>query len=334
MTHLHGNMGGFVKLIRWQNLIIVIFTMILMRYFVIEPLISKVIVIPRNGTGEGIAMVLQFKWFDFIILVASTVFITAGGYVINDYFDIKTDLINRGNVIVGTKIPRQQAMLWHSIFNVAGVAGGFYVSWKAGYFWMGILFLLVSGLLYFYSASYKRQFLVGNLLIAFLTAMVPMLVIFYEWPALYRHYSVDFVEMPKLTFLFYWIGGFALFAFLTTLAREIIKDIEDFEGDQAYGRNTLPVIMGIPASKTVAVSLVIVILAMLYIVWFLFVHDIRTLIYLTVLLALPLFYIIYLVAISKNKMQLHLASNLMKFVMLIGILYSLLVKVIITWNLV
>ncbi len=334
MMHLHGSMRGFIKLIRWQNLIIVVFTMVLMRYFVIEPLISKVIVIPRSGLGEGIPMVLQFKWYDFMVLVVSTVCITAGGYVINDYFDIKTDLINRGNVIVGTKIPRQQAMLWHSIFNVAGVAGGFYVSWKAGYFWMGVLFLLVSGLLYFYSASYKRQFLIGNLLIALLTAMVPVLVIFYEWPALFRYYSANAVEMPKLTFLFYWTGGFALFAFLTTLAREIIKDIEDFEGDQAYGRNTLPVIMGIPGSKTVAVSLVIVILAMLYIVWFLFVHDIRTFIYLTVLLALPLFYIIYLVAISKNKKQLHCASNLMKFVMLTGILYSLLVKVIITWNLV
>lgn len=327
-------MKGFLRLIRWQNLLIVILTMVLMRYFVIEPLISKVSVILLRGSGEAIPMTLQFSWIDFLILVASTVFITAGGYVINDYFDVKTDLINRGNVIVGTKIPRQQAMMWHNIFNIAGVAGGFYISWKAGYFWMGTLFLLVSGLLYFYSASYKRQFLIGNILIAILTAMVPLLVIFYEWPALYRYYTINAIEIPELSFLFYWIGGFALFAFLTTLAREIIKDIEDFEGDQAYGRNTLPVLLGIPASKTIAASLIILTLAMLYIVWFFFVHDILTLVYLTIAVVLPLLYIIYLVAISKSKRQLHQASNLMKFVMLAGILYSLLVKAIITWNLV
>ncbi len=75
-------------------------------------------------------MMLQLRWYDFIILVAATVCITAGGYVINDYFDIRTDLINRGKVIVGTRISRRKAMMWHSIFNIAGVAAGFYISCK------------------------------------------------------------------------------------------------------------------------------------------------------------------------------------------------------------
>ena len=147
----------FLKLIRWPNLLIVALTMILMRYAVIEPVISKITVVLNSGTGEAISLSLKFPWYDFVILVIATLLITAGGYVINDYFDIKTDLINRGEVIVGTKIPRRQAMKWHNILNIAGVAAGFYISWKAGYFWMGILFLIVSGLLYFYSASYKRH---------------------------------------------------------------------------------------------------------------------------------------------------------------------------------
>ena len=140
----------------------------------LAPVISKIGVILIKGTGEEIPMTLQFPWYDFILLVAATVFITAGGYVINDYFDIKTDLINKGKVIVGTKIPRRQAMMWHNIFNIAGVSIGFYISWKAGYLWLGTLFLIVSGLLYFYSASYKRQFLIGNIIVAILTAMVPL----------------------------------------------------------------------------------------------------------------------------------------------------------------
>src|SRR5664280_288880 len=228
-------MKAFLDLIRWKNLLMVILTMLLMRYSVLEPLVSKIGVILIKGSGEEIPMTLQFPWYDFALLVLATVCITAGGYVINDYFDIKTDLINKGKVIVGTKIPRRKAMMWHSIFNIAGVAAGFYISFKSGYFWLGILFLVVSGLLYFYSASYKRQFLIGNIIVALLTAMVPMLVVFYEWPALYKFYMLNAIRLPDINIIIYWVGGFALFAFLTNLAREIIKDIEDFEGDIAYG---------------------------------------------------------------------------------------------------
>jgi len=112
-------MKAFFNLIRWQNLLIVILTMFLMRYAVIEPVLSKIGIILRQGTGEETAMVLQYSLFNFILLVAATVFITAGGYVINDYFDIKTDLINKGKVIVGTRIERRQAMMLHNIFNLA-----------------------------------------------------------------------------------------------------------------------------------------------------------------------------------------------------------------------
>lgn len=327
-------MKGFFKLIRWQNLLIVALTMVMMRYFIIMPLLSKVPVTMAGVQGGTAFLESCLPLTDFIILVLSTVLITAGGYVINDYFDIRTDLINRGEVIVGTKIPRRLAMMLHSVFNILGVAGGFYVSARAGYFLLGVLFLFVSGLLYFYSASYKRQFLIGNLIVALLTAMVPLMVIVYEWPALFRFYSETVAEMPRLGFLFYWVGGFALFAFLTTLAREIIKDIEDFEGDLAYGRNTMPVIIGVTGSKIVAVSLIIITAALLYLAWFFFVHDNITLIYISAVITLPLLYVIFQVTVSKTRRQMHAASNLMKIIMLAGILYSVIVKVILTWNLV
>jgi len=326
-------MEEFLKLIRWKNLLIVILTMVLMRYFVIAPLLSLMTVNMTSAPDVAVQMVLQLKWFDFIMLVAATVCITAGGYVINDYFDIKTDLINRGKVIVGTGVSRRKAMMWHSIFNIAGVAAGFYISAMAGYVWMGVLFLLVSGLLYFYSASYKRQFLIGNIIVAVLTALVPLLVIFYEWPALYKYYALNATDEPKMHILFYWVGGFALFAFVTTLAREIIKDIEDFEGDMAYGRNTLPVITGIPASKIIAVSLVVITIAMLFLVWFFYVRDWITLVYVSVAIILPLALVIFFLVSGNNRKRVHIASNLMKIAMLTGILYSLVVKAIITWNL-
>jgi 4-hydroxybenzoate polyprenyltransferase len=198
---------------------------------------------------------------------------------------------------------------------------------------LGSLFLVVSGLLYFYSASYKRQFLIGNIIVALLTATVPMLVVFYEWPALYKYYTLNAIRLPHINFIMYWVGGFALFAFLTNLIREIIKDIEDFEGDIAYGRNTVPVILGVLSTKIVSIFLISVTILLLFLTWHYFVNDTITFIYLTAVVVLPLIYAIYMLIISKEKKQLHSASRIMKIVMLTGVLYSVVVKVIITWNL-
>jgi 4-hydroxybenzoate polyprenyltransferase len=327
-------MKAFLNLIRWQNLLIVILTMVLMRYAVIGTIIGKLGVILINiGTGEETPMVLQFPWFDFVLLVAATVFITAGGYVINDYFDIKTDLINKGSVIVGTKIPRRQAMMWHNIFNITGVSLGFYISWKADSIWLGAIFLIASGMLYFYSSSYKRQFLVGNIVVAIMTAMVPLLVVLYEWPALYRYYTVNAIDFPGINFIFYWVGGFSVFAFITTLTREIIKDIEDFEGDTAFGRNTVPIVIGVLSAKIVSISLIIITIALLYLAWYFFINDTATLIYLSSAIVIPLLFAVYKLIISSSKLQIHSASSIMKVVMLTGILYSVVVKAILTFNL-
>ncbi len=326
-------MKELLKLVRWKNLIIVILTMVLMRYFIVAPLIGKLSVVLENGNNQLVPMTLQFSLFDFILLIMATVFLTAGGYVINDYFDIKTDLINKGKVIVGTRIPRRKAMMWHNIFNIIGVTTGFYISWKAGYFWLGSMFLLVSGLLYFYSASYKRQFLIGNIVVAVLVAMVPLLVVIYEWPALYRYYTVNSTGCPNINFIFYWVGGFALFAFLTTLTREIIKDIEDFEGDVAYGRNTVPVVLGIIPAKIISVVLIIITVILLYLTWHLFISDRITLIYMSIGIVAPLLWVIYRIIVSNSLKQLHGASSIMKVVMLTGILYSVAVRIILTWDL-
>jgi 4-hydroxybenzoate polyprenyltransferase len=326
-------MKAFLSLIRWQNLLIVTLTMVLMRYAVLGPVISKIGVVLINGTGKEIPMVLQVPWYDFLLLIAATVFITAAGYVINDYFDIKTDLINKGKVIVGTKIPRRQAMMWHNIFNIAGVSAGFYISWKAGYIYLGVLFLIVTGLLYFYSVSYKRQFLIGNIIVAILTAMIPLIVVFYEWPALYKYYTINAISLPKINFVFYWVGGFALFAFLITLTREIIKDTEDFEGDVAYGRNSVAVVLGVLSAKLISISLIIITVALIYLIWYFFINDSLTLIYLSVAVVLPLLLVIYKLVRNREGKQFYSAGRIMKMVMLSGLLYSVVVKVIITWNL-
>ena len=326
-------MKEFFKLIRWYNLVIVILTMVLVRYAVIQPLLMKTAIVLNNDTIHPVPLALRMPLPDFVLLVLATVLITAGGYVINDYFDIRTDLINRGKVIVGTKVPRRMAMTWHLLLNFAGVIIGFYISWKTGLTLLGLIFLLVAGLLYFYSASYKSQFLVGNLIVAFLTAMVPMLVILYDWPAIYSFYRLNSTIIPQISFLFYWVGGFALFAFLATLIREIIKDIEDFEGDISYGRNTVPVVLGIKSAKIISVILIAVTIVLLYLAWIFFINDRITVIYFTVAIVLPLLFVIYRLYTGTEKKHIHFASYVMKGVMLTGILYMVLVKIILTWNL-
>jgi len=324
-------MNEFLKVIRWKNLLIVAATMVMTRYLLLASLAAEMQVTLHSGEVARVA--LQMPWYDFLFLVLATLCLTAGGYVINDYFDIKTDLINRGNVIVGTVIPRRRAMMLHNILNVAGVAAGFYVSWRVGYFWLGTLFLLVSGLLWFYSASYKRQFLIGNILVALLTALVPFLVVFYEFPYIYEYYSGNATEHPYYKLLFFWTGGFALFAFLTTLAREIIKDIEDYEGDREYGRNTLPVVLGIRSTRIIVTGLVIGIIILLYIVWGLFVNDLVTLAYMTLAVVLPQLLIIFMVLTGRGRKHFHTASSVMKIVMLTGLLYMVVVKIILSMGL-
>jgi 4-hydroxybenzoate polyprenyltransferase len=129
------------------------------------------------------------------------------------------------------------------------------------------------------------------------------------------------------------VGGFAIFAFLTTLTREIIKDIEDFEGDMAYGMNTVPVVTGILTARIISISLILITVGLLYAVWYLLLYDEITLIYISCTIVLPLLYVIYQLIISSGKRQLHRASKLMKIVMIAGILYSVVVKVILDLNL-
>jgi len=319
-----------MTLVRLPNLMVVALTMMLMRYAIIRPLLDAM---PVTLAGDPVVsgfMTFRLGWIDFVILVISTCLITAAGYVINDYFDIRADLINRGSIIVGNTITRRMAMMYHNIFNVLGVIGGTYVSARIGFVWLGIFFVLISGLLWFYSTTYKRQLLVGNIIVALLVALVPMMVVVYDAGPIYRYYSQIAVDFPGVAVLFWWVGGFALFAFMTTLTREIIKDMEDCEGDRETGRKTLPVIMGLSFCRVVVVTLALSTIILLYFVWSRYVNDNITLIYISLLLALPLAIVVYRVITAKDKQHLHFASRIMKLVMLFGILYSLVAGAIIT----
>jgi len=316
----------YLRLIRLPNLLIIVVTQYLMRFCIVSPLLVQ---IRQSLIWQYDAHLplfkLQFSSLDFALLVFATVCLTAAGYVINDYFDIKTDILNHpSSVIVGKIVPRRTAMIIHLVLDITGVVIGFYLASRIGRPWIGTLFLLVAGLLWFYSTTYKRQLLLGNILVAILTAMVPFMVVLFEVPMLNRVYG-QLMSAYQASFglIIIWVSGFSLFAFLTTMTREIIKDIEDFEGDRAYGRNTLPVVIGIRWSRAVVVILACLTITAISLVYVYYLRDRITLIYAVVLLLLPLLVIIYLMINTDGPAHFHRASLLMKGIMLAGVLYAL-----------
>ena len=320
-------MLDFLRLIRYKNLLIIAITQYLMRYCIINPILKV------SG------MELQLDNFHFVLLVLSSVLITAAGYVINDYFDTGTDMLNRPEtVLVGKVINRRMAMLIHILLNILGIGIGIYLAVKINILALGVAYILASGILWFYSTTYKRQFLIGNLIVAIFTGMVPFIVVLFEVPLLNQQYKEVLLRLNmNFNNILGWVGGFSLFAFLSTLVREIIKDIEDFKGDRAFGRNTVPVVLGIRVSKIIVVCFIFInIFALLYIYFRHLLHtntgkiDFLTLSYFVILLIIPFMILTFLIIKADNKNDYHRASNLTKFIMLAGIIYSLVAFVIIT----
>lgn len=315
-------MISFLKLIRLPNLLIVAATQYLMRFAIIGAILSFY----NRGAEGAFEFVLQMSEFDFFILVLSTVCLTAGGYVINDYFDTKTDLLNRPKtVIVGNTISRRSTMAIHIALNVIGVLGGAYVSYIAGYKFFGLIFIGVTGILWYYSTTYKRQFLIGNIIVALLTALVPLMVALFEIPLLNKAYSEILIEYDhNFNSIFNWIAAFSFFAFFTTLIREIIKDVEDFEGDNAYGRKSLPIVLGVFYTKIIILSLVAITVAALVYIYIVYLQGSNlTLWYLIIAQLIPFILLIIKTITAKNKRDYWVASLLVKFIMLFGVMYSI-----------
>jgi 4-hydroxybenzoate polyprenyltransferase len=274
-------------------------------------------------------MELQLPGALFTLLVLATVFITAGGYAINDYFDRKMDRVNKPqSIIVGKLIYPRHAMAYHLVFSIAGIILGTWVSYRAGLLFLSIIFFIVSGLLWFYSTTYKRELLLGNIIVALLTALVPFLVLLFELPLLARTYGSDFTPL-LIRSLFIWVLGFSLFAFLLNLVREIIKDAEDFEGDQAFGKRTLPVVIGMKKTCWIAASMILLTAALLILAWKYFIPDNVTLIYFITLLIIPLLIVFILLLGNINHKVMHTASTLLKLIMIAGLVYMIMVNVII-----
>lgn len=282
-----------LRLTRVWNLLILVLAQYAAVVFLVQP------------TGDTISVGFGFldfslqrgTWNDpaLFILAASTCLIAAAGYVINDYFDVKIDLINKpSRVVVGKEMTRRKAILLHVILSSAGVMTGLLVSWKVA----GVN-LLSAALLWWYSANLKRGAFFGNLAIAVLTA-VALLVLYIPYPN----------SGPAI-----WL--YSAFALGMTMVREAVKDMEDVRGDQAFGCSTLPIRMGIPFTKIYTLVLILMLMAFGFAVhlW---------------LMPLPVYYFLALILLplgifsfrllrADTVREFHQLSQWVKYILVLGI---------------
>lgn len=302
--------AALLKLIRLPNLIFIALTQALFYYAVVVPVLKE--------AGQQPV----FNQLHFSILVAASVLIAAAGYVINDYFDINIDEVNKPRKnVVDQVISRRWAMLLHFIFSGIGLLLSFYLSWKTSHWYIVLTNFLCIGLLFGYSASLKRKLLSGNILISLLTAWVILILTSSE--AFYLYYTTVDTQVLEAHRKIIRIGNlYAGFAFISSLIREAIKDMEDMEGDARYGCRTMPIVWGLNTSKVYVAVWLVVLIAILVIVQF-YVLQFRwwmPVTYSFVLIIAPMIYIFYKLAGAKRPADFHNLSRWIKTVMLTGIL--------------
>ncbi len=306
----------YLQLLRVGNLTFVAILLYVMEKWVATPLLQL------EQFGE------LMPWWVLTLLIVSVVGIAAGGYVINDYFDVKIDRINRpDNLVVTRIISRDTAMHLFYGLTAVGVIAGTVVAWWAHSWTLLFTYVVIPGLLWFYSASYKRMFLVGNLVVAFASAIVPLLVAIANADYLHHLYQNALAYSPIVGELYVWTGGFAAFAFLLTWVREIVKDIEDIEGDREMECRTLPIVWGDKVAKIIATVLLVVIATLIVYILFAvlpFSHEWKSLPtrYVVFGLIVPILCSIVLLWAANNRTEYHRVQTIIKFAMFMGMLFS------------
>lgn len=308
-------LAAFIRLIRSVNLLFIAITQLLFQYCIVVPILQKVQAPPVLTTPV------------FITLIAASVLIAAAGYIINDYFDLNIDLVNKPQKLVVEKIiKRRWAIIWHLMLSGIGVALSAYVAWKTRVWWLIPANIGCVAALWFYSTNFKKKLLSGNVIISLLTAWVILVIGFIthyvviKRPDLYA--QVEASKLLRRTFLF------AGFAFIISLIREVVKDMEDINGDARYGCRTMPIVWGINAAKIFTATWLIVLLTAvaIMIVYILPFEWWWAAAYSGLLIIIPLLILLRKLIKAVSAADFHTVSTWLKLIMLSGILSMLFFK--------
>jgi 4-hydroxybenzoate polyprenyltransferase len=304
-------MISFFKLIRYKNLLMVLGTMVLTKYALIHSFVAQ----------------SCLTSLEFSILALSVVFITAGGYLINDIFDVDVDKINKPNkVFIGYSIALKNAWFFYFFFTFCGLILGVFLSFYVGLAHFSAIFICTSFSLFLYAYYFKKKLLIGNLLISFCVSLTIYIVYLFDFKYIpLSSFSIDEQTNSMLHFnVWLSISVYLLISFVSTLSREIIKDMEDLNGDYAKGMKTLPIVFGRKTASNLAFFFAFILFLGLFIsVRYVYSMNLYNM-YPFVFILLPLLYFLYKLWISKTKKDYHFLSNLMKVIMLFGILSMLL----------
>ncbi|WP_298119152.1 geranylgeranylglycerol-phosphate geranylgeranyltransferase [Flavobacterium sp.] len=293
----------YLKLIRYQNLLLIAFMQLVIRF----------------GYLELVNIPLSLWYWQYSLLILATVLIAAGGYVINDIFDQETDAENKPNkVIIGKSISESKAYIIYASLTITGVACGFILANSVEHPNFAVVFVLIATLLYFYASTLKQIALVGNIVVALLLAFSVIIIGMFDiFPNTFD------MNRQQMTLAFSILLDYAKFAFIINLVREIIKDIQDIEGDNNQGMRTLPIIIGIP--KTKIFSFILLLLPSLYLLYYsktyLFENNLfYGLAYILSLVVAPMIMCLVQIWNAKDNNDYKKISMFLKWIIFFGIL--------------
>jgi len=299
----------FLQLIRWPNLAFIVLTQVLFEFCIYRQIYDGAV--PLHNS------------FQFGMLVLASVLIAAAGYIINDYFDINIDLVNKPDKMILTrKISRRWALVWHLSLSIAGIictaiAVNFFSRW-----YLVIANLICVVLLWFYSARFKKDPLIGNVIVSLLTAWTILIIFLSKYSLANAFGNIDEGQVRLFRFTILYAG----FAFVISLIREAIKDIEDMPGDEKFGCKTMPIAWGINATRIYIIIWLTILFAVLMIIQF-YVLQFRwwwAVVYGITFIVVPLALMFGQLLKAQNTQDYHRLSNQAKTVMLTGILSMLL----------
>ena len=297
--------AAFLKMIRLPNLIFIALTQVLFQFCIYHPLY--------------LGQIHPHDTRNFFLLVAASVLIAAAGYIINDYFDINIDEVNKPDRMVVDKfISRRWAIAWHFVFSAIAILLTMLALPVLQKWYLVLANIFSVAVLWFYSTNFKQKLLIGNIAISLLTAWT-ILLIFFSKLSVSDAFATGFHGQPKFfRFAFLYAG----FAFMITLIREAIKDIEDMPGDEKYGCRTMPIIWGVNATKVYIAVWMIILIAILIVIQ-IYVLQFRwwwAVVYCFVLIILPLIYVFSKLFKASSIPDYHELSTRTKLIMLTGIL--------------
>lgn len=307
-------MISFFKLIRLPNLILIALLQFFLRKYFVQPIMGSF----------SLELVLSDTQFYLLILMTSL--IAAAGYIINDYFDLKIDYVNRSgdDIIIGNTIKRRVAMLLHIVLSTVGVLIGCYLAYALKIWVIALAPMFVVGLLWFYSTDYKRQFLIGNVVLAFLS-IFPILILMLFEPSIFKAYY-SFENRAVAVLIFKVLLYFASIAFGISLIYAFLKDLHDMPGDEAVNARTLPIVAGETTSKlSITFVSVALIFALFYIQNMQYLNNAYIpLVYIIFAIELPLIIVNVMVYFADQTKKYALLLKVMYAVMLFGV-FSILI---------